>query len=237
MPKGGRLAGFVTQCSIDPPNFLICVSKVNHTLAVAEHSPGMGLHLLGEDQVDLARLFGEETGDVVDKFASVDWRLGSTGAPLLVDAGSEHGGPGPRSLLGRRSRGVPHSSGPRGRRRAARVTHLPGRATAQSWPPRLTSRHRRGIDRRERDGRLAGHRPARCGPGASGGSTHRGGGESAVPIQACDSQKSRKRGRGRPPVRRATSTWRRARDHAPYPGDHAGQALRLRLLEEQTPVP
>ena len=34
----------------------------------------------------MARLFGEETGDLVDKFASVDWRLGSTGAPLLVDA-------------------------------------------------------------------------------------------------------------------------------------------------------
>ena len=34
----------------------------------------------------LARLFGEETGDVVDKFAAVDWRLGVTGAPLLVDS-------------------------------------------------------------------------------------------------------------------------------------------------------
>lgn len=82
----GCLAGFVTQCSIDPPNFLVCISKVNHTLSIAERSPGMGLHLLGEDQVDLARLFGEETGDLVDKFASVDWRLGPTGAPLLVDA-------------------------------------------------------------------------------------------------------------------------------------------------------
>lgn len=82
----GCLAGFVTQCSIDPPNFLVCISKVNHTLTVAESSPGMGLHLLGDDQSELARLFGEETGDVVDKFASVDWRLGSTGAPLLVDS-------------------------------------------------------------------------------------------------------------------------------------------------------
>lgn len=81
----GCLAGFATQCSIDPPNFLVCVSKANHTLGVAERSSGMGLHLLGEEQVDLARLFGEETGDLVDKFASVDWRLGCTGAPLLVD--------------------------------------------------------------------------------------------------------------------------------------------------------
>jgi flavin reductase (DIM6/NTAB) family NADH-FMN oxidoreductase RutF len=81
----GCLAGFVTQCSIDPPNFLVCISKANHTLGVAECSPGMGLHLLGEDQMDLARLFGAETGDQVDKFAAVDWRLGSSGAPLLVD--------------------------------------------------------------------------------------------------------------------------------------------------------
>lgn len=81
----GCLAGFVTQCSIGPPNFLVCVSKANHSLGVAERSSGMGLHLLGVDQADLARLFGEETGDLVDKFASVDWRLGSTGAPLLVD--------------------------------------------------------------------------------------------------------------------------------------------------------
>jgi flavin reductase (DIM6/NTAB) family NADH-FMN oxidoreductase RutF len=82
----GCLAGFVTQCSIQPPNFLVCISNVNHTLGVAERASGMGLHLLGAHQNSMARLFGEETGDVVDKFASVDWRLGSTGAPLLVDS-------------------------------------------------------------------------------------------------------------------------------------------------------
>ncbi|MFZ0249876.1 MAG: flavin reductase family protein [Acidimicrobiales bacterium] len=82
----GCLAGFVTQCSIDPPNFIVCISKVNHTFGVAAHAEGMGLHLLGRHQAELARLFGEETGDLVDKFASVDWRLGSTGAPLLVEA-------------------------------------------------------------------------------------------------------------------------------------------------------
>jgi flavin reductase (DIM6/NTAB) family NADH-FMN oxidoreductase RutF len=81
----GCLAGFVTQCSIDPPNFLACVSRLNHTWGVASRSTAMGLHLLGADQVDMARLFGEETGDVVDKFAAVDWRLGVTGAPLLAE--------------------------------------------------------------------------------------------------------------------------------------------------------
>jgi flavin reductase (DIM6/NTAB) family NADH-FMN oxidoreductase RutF len=82
----GCLAGFVTQSSITPPNFLVCISKANHTFGIAEHASGMGLHLLGNYQADLARLFGEETGDEVDKFAACDWRLGSTGAPMLVDS-------------------------------------------------------------------------------------------------------------------------------------------------------
>jgi flavin reductase (DIM6/NTAB) family NADH-FMN oxidoreductase RutF len=82
----GCLAGFVTQSSITPPNFVVCISRVNHTFGVARDSSAMGLHLLGSDQGDLARLFGEETGDEVDKFASCDWRLGSTGAPMLVDS-------------------------------------------------------------------------------------------------------------------------------------------------------
>lgn len=81
----GCLAGFVTQCSIEPPNFVACISRVNHTLGVAVRSAAMGLHLLGEDQLDMARLFGEETGDEIDKFAEVDWHLGATGAPLLVE--------------------------------------------------------------------------------------------------------------------------------------------------------
>lgn len=87
-PEGemsGCLAGFVSQCSIDPPNFVACISRANHTLGVAVRSPAMGLHLVGEDQLPLARLFGEETGDDVDKFAAADWRLGTTGAPLLAD--------------------------------------------------------------------------------------------------------------------------------------------------------
>ena len=77
----GCLAGFVTQSSIAPPNFLVCISKANHTFGVAEQSAGVGLHLLGSHQVDLARLFGEETGDEVDKFAACDWRPCSSTLP------------------------------------------------------------------------------------------------------------------------------------------------------------
>lgn len=79
----GCLAGFVTQCSILPARFFVCISKENHTIAVAERAVALGLHLLGSDQLDVARIFGELTGDTTDKFALVDWHAGSTGAPVL----------------------------------------------------------------------------------------------------------------------------------------------------------
>jgi flavin reductase (DIM6/NTAB) family NADH-FMN oxidoreductase RutF len=81
----GCLAGFVTQSSIEPVRFIICISKSNHTFAVAENSASLALHLLGSDQRAMASLFGETTGDVVDKFAGVAWTRGGNGAPVLAD--------------------------------------------------------------------------------------------------------------------------------------------------------
>ena len=81
----GCLAGFVTQCSIQPPRFLVCISKVNHTYFVAEHVEAIALHLLGEDQTELASLFGEWSGDAICKFDRVEWHRGSSGAPVLDD--------------------------------------------------------------------------------------------------------------------------------------------------------
>jgi flavin reductase (DIM6/NTAB) family NADH-FMN oxidoreductase RutF len=79
----GCLAGFVTQCSIRPPRFLVCISKLNHTYFVAEQAKAIALHLLGEDQTELASLFGEWSGDAICKFDQVGWHRGSLGAPVL----------------------------------------------------------------------------------------------------------------------------------------------------------
>jgi flavin reductase (DIM6/NTAB) family NADH-FMN oxidoreductase RutF len=81
----GCLVGFVTQCSIVPPRFLVCVSKVNHTYFASERSDGLALHLLGAEQTAMASLFGEESGDSVAKFDHCAWSPGATGAPLLDD--------------------------------------------------------------------------------------------------------------------------------------------------------
>lgn len=84
----GCLVGFATQCSILPPRFLVCLSKENHTYTVASRSSCLGIHLLGEQQIELASLFGEVTGDSVDKFRECRWHRGKTGAPILDDCAS-----------------------------------------------------------------------------------------------------------------------------------------------------
>lgn len=81
--RSGCLIGFATQCSIDPPRFLACLSKANHTYRVLADDRFVAIHRLGPDDHDLAALFGAETGDEIDKFAHCDWHPGPGGVPLL----------------------------------------------------------------------------------------------------------------------------------------------------------
>lgn len=81
--RSGCLAGFTTQCSIEPVRLLVCISKANHTFKVAQRARLFAVHLLGDRQSELASLFGEQTGDHVDKFSQVQWHPGPEGVPLL----------------------------------------------------------------------------------------------------------------------------------------------------------
>jgi flavin reductase (DIM6/NTAB) family NADH-FMN oxidoreductase RutF len=81
--QSGCLVGFVTQCSIDPPRLLVCISKANRSYEVSAQASTLVVHVLRADQLDLARRFGEDTGDDVDKFARERWRSGPDGVPVL----------------------------------------------------------------------------------------------------------------------------------------------------------
>jgi flavin reductase (DIM6/NTAB) family NADH-FMN oxidoreductase RutF len=83
--RAGCLVGFTTQCSIDPPRFLVCISDKNRTHRVARDSEVMVVHLVPEHAEALAELFGSETGDQVDKFARCNWRSGPAGTPVLSE--------------------------------------------------------------------------------------------------------------------------------------------------------
>jgi flavin reductase (DIM6/NTAB) family NADH-FMN oxidoreductase RutF len=83
--RAGCLVGFATQTSIDPPRYLVCLSRRNHTYhtAVRHRARVLAVHFLDEDDRDLAELFGGQTGDRVDKFEASDWHSGPESAAIL----------------------------------------------------------------------------------------------------------------------------------------------------------
>ncbi|MBV9412979.1 MAG: flavin reductase [Acidimicrobiia bacterium] len=86
--RDGCLVGFATQCSIDPPRFLVCLSVKNRTFRIAKGAPVLAVHLVAADQRDLAELFGSKTGDEVDKLAQWPWHEGPDGVPILDEVGN-----------------------------------------------------------------------------------------------------------------------------------------------------
>jgi flavin reductase (DIM6/NTAB) family NADH-FMN oxidoreductase RutF len=79
----GCLVGFTTQCSIHPVRSCVWLSTVNHTFGVAARTDTLVVHVLRAGDHEVARVFGEETGDCIDKFARVAWTAGPDGAPVL----------------------------------------------------------------------------------------------------------------------------------------------------------
>jgi flavin reductase (DIM6/NTAB) family NADH-FMN oxidoreductase RutF len=81
--RSGCLVGFTSQASIHPPRYAVWISVENHTHGVAASADVLAVHFPTPDDMELASVFGEETGDEVDKFAEVAWTPGPGGVPLL----------------------------------------------------------------------------------------------------------------------------------------------------------
>jgi flavin reductase (DIM6/NTAB) family NADH-FMN oxidoreductase RutF len=81
--RSGCLVGFQTQCSIDPALFLVCISRRNHTFRLAARSEHLAVHFLDRTDYPLSLLFGEKSGDDVDKFADCGWTE-EHGVPVLT---------------------------------------------------------------------------------------------------------------------------------------------------------
>jgi flavin reductase (DIM6/NTAB) family NADH-FMN oxidoreductase RutF len=81
----GCLVGFVTQGSIHPGRFVVLLSKANRTFRIAAAAADLAVHFLHEGNRGLALLFGEQTGDDVDKLALCEWsRVDGIEAPVLA---------------------------------------------------------------------------------------------------------------------------------------------------------
>ncbi|MEU2117533.1 flavin reductase family protein [Streptomyces sp. NPDC016459] len=83
--RAGCLVGFASQCSIDPPLFMVWLSRANRTYRVAHRASHLAVHTLRPEQRTTAELFGGRTGDDIDKFDRVEWGPGEGGVPVLSD--------------------------------------------------------------------------------------------------------------------------------------------------------
>ena len=81
--RDGCLVGFASQSSVKPPRFIVLLSDKNRTYRVATHASVLAVHPVPADAMDLAELFGSQTGDEVDKFERCGWRPGPEGVPIL----------------------------------------------------------------------------------------------------------------------------------------------------------
>ncbi|MDI9913749.1 flavin reductase family protein [Rhodococcus sp. IEGM 1379] len=81
--QAGCLVGFASQISITPQRFLVGLSKNNRTYRTALDSEYLAVQLLPRRRGDIATLFGESTGDDIDKFAHCTWLRGPHELPIL----------------------------------------------------------------------------------------------------------------------------------------------------------
>lgn len=84
--RSGCLVGFASQTSISPPRFLVGLSRRNRTFRIAQSATHLAVHLVSREHLELAKLFGGETGDRTDKFGRCAWHTGPEDMPILDDA-------------------------------------------------------------------------------------------------------------------------------------------------------
>ena len=87
--KGEVVSGFVAntvfQVTSSPPEIAISCHKENSSARVIEESGIFSVSILEKDtDAGLIGLFGYHTGNEDEKFERVDYRIGVTGAPVIL---------------------------------------------------------------------------------------------------------------------------------------------------------
>lgn len=84
MDAKGRPLGFTANSfasvSLDPPLLLVCLAKRSYNYAALTGAPGFAVNILAEDQEAISNTFARPSDD---RFATVAWRPGPNGAPVL----------------------------------------------------------------------------------------------------------------------------------------------------------
>lgn len=79
-------AAWITQVSFDPVMLALSISRKHASFSMLKASACFTVNVLREDQLDLARHFGTQSGRDVAKLAQTRWSPSPLGAPILLDA-------------------------------------------------------------------------------------------------------------------------------------------------------
>lgn len=80
-PKGMTVTAF-SSVSVDPPQILVCLNAAADTGEGINESGSFAVNILTSEQQDVSNQFAGG-GSQEERFASVQWRSGISGAPLL----------------------------------------------------------------------------------------------------------------------------------------------------------
>jgi len=88
--KGGRfngqIANTVVQATSDPPTISVILNKENLTHEFITESKAFSASILSQDTpLSFIGQFGFHSGRDTDKFKGIEYRLGETGAPIVLD--------------------------------------------------------------------------------------------------------------------------------------------------------
>ncbi len=82
----GYIANTAFQVTAEPAQIAISCSKDNYTCHMIEDSGVFSISILNQDtKPELLGLFGYNTGKKVNKFESIQYTTGTTGAPIVIE--------------------------------------------------------------------------------------------------------------------------------------------------------
>jgi flavin reductase (DIM6/NTAB) family NADH-FMN oxidoreductase RutF len=79
-------AAWITQVSFEPLLVALSVNPNNFSYSLLRGSGAFVVNMLKQDQLELARHFGTQSGAELNKLTGQRWRSGALGAPILEDA-------------------------------------------------------------------------------------------------------------------------------------------------------
>lgn len=82
----GMTAAWVSQVSFKPRLLAVAIAPQRYTYELIEKSKVFCINVLSEDQIDLAKHFGFQSGRRVNKFETVPYKFALKGSPVILSA-------------------------------------------------------------------------------------------------------------------------------------------------------